>query len=275
MLRTDHIPVQPGVPAYTMTGLRDPQWPFALVIPVINENGRLTAQLGRIREAAHEVDIIIADGGSTDGSTEPDALLELGVTTLLTKTGPGRLSAQLRMAIHHCLTHHYEAIITMDGNGKDGVDGIGRIASALHDGYDFVQGSRFVRGGRAISTPRDRLLAIRLVHAPITSLAARHCFTDTTNGFRGHSRRLLEDPLVAPLRDTFQTYELLAYLPIRASRLGYRVTEVPVTRAYPKDEATPTKISGPFAHLGLLQTLILASAGLYGPSSRPPRDTVI
>lgn len=265
MLNADDIPAQPGVPSYTVTRLRDPRWPFALVIPVINENGRLTAQLARIRDAAPEVDIIIADGGSTDGSTELDTLRQLGVTTLLTKTGPGRLSAQLRMAIHHCLQLHYDAIITMDGNGKDGIDGIERITIALRDGYDFVQGSRFVRGGRAINTPIARLLAIRLIHAPITSLAARRRFTDTTNGFRGHTRRLLEDPRVAPLRDTFQTYELLAYLPIRAARLGYRIIEVPVTREYPKGEATPTTIHGNSAHMALMGTLFRAARSRYDP----------
>lgn len=266
MLRVDDIPPQPGVPAYTVTRFCDPRWPFALVIPVINENGRLTAQLERIREAAPEVDIIIADGGSTDGSTELNTLRQLGVTTLLTKTGPGKLSVQLRMAIHHCLQLHYEAIITMDGNGKDGADGIDRIMTALRDGYDFVQGSRFVRGGRAINTPRNRLLAIRLIHAPITSLAARHHFTDTTNGFRGHSRRLLEDPRVAPLRETFKTYELLAYLPMRAARLGYGISEVPVTREYPKGGVTPTTIHGNSAHMALLGILFRAAWNRYDPS---------
>lgn len=254
-----------GVPDYLTVRLREPKWPLALVIPVINEDGRLAAQLGRIRDAAPEVDIIIADGGSTDGSTEPEALHELGVTTLLTKTGRGRLSAQLRMAIHHCLSLHYAAIITMDGNDKDGIDGIDRIATALGDGYDFVQGSRFVPGGLAVNTPPERLLAIRLIHAPVSSFAARRWFTDTTNGFRGHARRLLEDPRVAPLRDTFDTYELLAYLPIRASRLGYRITEVPVTREYPAGEFTPTKIRGIGAYAKLLGILMNASRRRYDP----------
>lgn len=243
-----------------------PERDFALIIPVINENGRLTSQLDRIKKAAPEVDIIIADGGSTDGSTNPESLLELGVTTLLTKTGPGKLSAQLRMAFHHCLSLNYLAVITMDGNGKDGVDGITTIAAALRDGYDFVQGSRFIYGGHAINTPRDRYLAIRLMHAPLTSLGARRWYTDTTNGFRGHSRRLLEDPRVAPLREEFDTYELLAYLPIRAARLGYRITEVPVTRAYPRDEATPTKIHGISAHARMLRILATASVGGYNPT---------
>lgn len=265
MLSTETMPGHPGVPSHVVMQLREPKWVFALVIPVINENGRLINQLERIKSAAPEVDIIIADGGSTDGSTQPELLRELGVTTLLTKTGPGKLSAQLRMAIHYCLSRSYQGVITMDGNAKDGVTGITSILERLREGYDFVQGSRFIPGGCAINTPRYRLLAIRLVHAPLTSIGARLWFTDTTNGFRGHSRRLLEDPRVAPLRDVFDSYELLAYLPIRAARLGYRVTEVAVTRAYPRGNAIPTKIHGYADYANLLGVLFSVNFGRFNP----------
>ncbi len=254
-----------GVPDYTIETFAPRRHDLALVIPVINENGRLTSQLDAISALAPDVDVIIADGGSDDGSTEADVLARRGVRALLTKTGPGRLSAQLRMGIHYALQQGYEGVITMDGNGKDDPAGIAVIAAALRAGNDFVQGSRFIPGGRAENTPWERYVAIRLIHAPITSLGARHRFTDTTNGFRGHSRALLTDPRVAPLRDVFTTYELLAYLPIRASRLGYRVCEVPVIRSYPRGEAKPTKISGTGAHTDLLKIVARAARGDYAP----------
>lgn len=254
-----------GVPDYLVSSLHDPAHDLALVIPVLNENGRLTRQLRQIQKLGPPADIVIADGGSDDGSTRPDRLADLGVTTLLTKTGPGRLSAQLRMAIHYALGQGYSGVITMDGNGKDDPTGIGEIANALSSGSDFVQGSRFVPGGRSENTPWERYLAIRLIHAPLTSLGARHHYTDTTNGFRGHSRQLLLDPRVAPLRDVFDTYELLAYLPIRAARLGLRVTEVPVARSYPKGAPKPTKITGTRAHSNLLGILTEAVRGRYDP----------
>jgi glycosyltransferase involved in cell wall biosynthesis len=256
---------EPGVPDYIIDPFAPRRHDLALVIPVINENGRITAQLQLVRDLAPDVDVVIADGGSEDGSTAPGALAALGVRALLTKTGPGRLSAQLRMGFHYALKEGYAGIITMDGNGKDDPKGIAEIARALRRGEDFVQGSRFVKGGRAQNTPWERYAAIRLIHAPITSIGARRKFTDTTNGFRGHSRRLLTDPRVDPFRDVFNTYELLAYLPIRASRLGYRVGEVPVTRAYRGGVAKPTKIKGAAAHADLLKIVARACFGGYAP----------
>lgn len=236
----------------------------ALVIPVINEGERIRGQLRRVRDAALPVDVIVADGGSTDGSLDPAFLSTVGVTALLTKRGPGKLSAQLRMAFAAALDDGYAGVVTIDGNGKDGVEALPAMAAALRDGYDFVQGSRFVPGGRAVNTPRSRYWAIRLVHAPVSSAGARHWYTDTTNGFRGHSARLLSDPRVGVFRDVFAAYELLAYLPVRAARLGLRVTEVPVTRAYPDGEV-PTKINSVTGHLDLLAVVLRAAAGRYDP----------
>ncbi len=120
-------------------------------------------------------------------------------------------------------------------------------------------------GGIAENTPRDRHLAGRLIHAPVLSLAAGHWYTDTTNGFRGYSARYLADPRVAPFRDVFVRYELLFYLTVRAARLGLRTTEVPVARRYPKDEATPTKISGMRGRVDMLGELFAAASGRFNP----------
>jgi dolichol-phosphate mannosyltransferase len=240
---------------------------YCVVIPVINEGDRILGQLRRLRDHGFELDVIVADGGSTDGSNDPQVLAELGVRTLLIKRDGGKLSAQLRMGFAYALQEGYAGVITVDGNGKDDVAALPRFVAALDAGAGFVQGSRFIPGGQAINTPLERHLAIKLLHAPVTSLAARHRFTDTTNGFRGHSRELLADSRVAPMRADFDTYELLAYLPIRAARLGYRCVEVPVTRAYPAVGATPTKIHGRRGQLELVHILSRAALGRYNPRS--------
>lgn len=258
-------PDKSGVPTYTAENLNPSKFNLALVIPVINEGQRFLNQLKLISELKPNVDIIIADGGSTDGSTAIHALKQLGVTTILTISEPGKLSSQLRMAIHYVLNQNYLGLITMDGNGKDGVEGIPKFIVALNSGLDFVQGSRFIYGGKAVNTPFMRYLSIRFLHAPLTSIGAKYFYTDTTNGFRGHSRKLLEDPRVSPLRSIFQSYELIAYLPIRAGRLGFNVKEVPVTRSYPTNSKIPTKIRGINSHLKLIFILIKAILGHYNP----------
>jgi dolichol-phosphate mannosyltransferase len=255
------------VPKYSVVEFTPKSSNFLLVIPVINEGNRILTQLYNIRKCNLPIDIAIADGGSTDGSLDDRQLLKgLGVNYLLSKIGPGKLSAQLLTAFDYALKNDYVYAITMDGNNKDGVAGIDRIAKALLDGFDFVQGSRFVLGGEAIRTPRLRLLAIKLMHAPLTSLAAKRRYTDTTNGFRGFSSRLLSAADIDIFRPIFFSYELIFYLPIQAGRRGYSICEVPVTRSYPENEQVPTKIHGLLAYLSLIKVLIYAAIGKYGPN---------
>ena len=240
---------------------------YCLLIPVINEGARILTELGRAQRAGIDkvCDIILCDGGSTDGSMDPETLQLYGVNTLLTKTGPGKQGAQLRMGLYFALERGYQGVLTIDGNNKDSIEDVPRFLEKLREGYDLVQGSRFVRGGHAINTPPVRYAAVRLIHAPLISLAARQWFTDTTNAYRAYSREYLTHPGVCPLRDVFMGYELLAYLSIRATQLGLKACEVPVTRAYPATGKTPTKISGVKGNSNLLKVLLAAMAGKYNP----------
>ena len=253
------------VPASEATVLREKRHDYALVIPVINEDERIRRQLARIAAINPAADVVIADGGSTDGSLALDVLRESGCRALLVKTGTGRLGAQLRMAYAWALDQGYAGVITVDGNGKDGVEAIDAFVAALEAGYDYVQGSRYIAGGKAINTPLDRKLAGRLIHAPLLSLAGRRWYTDTTNGFRGYSARYLSDLRVAPFRNVFERYALLFYLTVRAGQLGYRTLEVPVTRAYPVGEAAPTKIAGFSGRIDMLKELLAVACGRFNP----------
>jgi dolichol-phosphate mannosyltransferase len=247
---------------------------WCVIVPVINEGERIARLLARMSAlgTANQADIIIVDGGSRDGSLEPSALRAHGVRGLLVKTGPGKLSAQLRCGYAFGLEQAYQGIVTIDGNDKDDPEAIPRFITALEQGFDFVQASRFLPGGVQVNTPLTRGLAIRCLHAPLLSLSSGFRWTDTTQGFRAYSRRLLLDERVAPFRDVFDSYELLAYLSHRAPRLGYRCLELPTARRYPKGEVV-TKIRGLKANLRLFETLCRACLGLYDPLDSPPART--
>lgn len=253
------------VPAYQVFEFAAKRSEYCVCIPVINEGTKLTKQLQRMQSLKLPVDIILADGGSTDGSTDHEVLRGLNVRTLLLKTGPGKLSAQMRMFFAYALEQGYRGVVTIDGNGKDGVEAIPSFCTALQQGYDFVQGSRYVPGGREENTPLDRKLGLKFLHAPLISLAAGFRHTDTTNGFRAFSSRFLSGPAVQPFRDVFDTYNLHYYLSIRAPRLNYRVKELPVTRCYPPSGPTPSKISGVSGKVAIIKLLLLAVIGHYNP----------
>jgi dolichol-phosphate mannosyltransferase len=255
------------IPTFTIKEYATRKTRYCLCVPIINEGERIKRQLKEMKTYASEIDILILDGGSTDGSTSDANMQESNVRALLVKTGAGKLSAQLRMGYAYALEQGYEGIITIDGNGKDGVEAIPTIIEYLDKGYDYVQGSRFVKGGQAIRTPVMRLMAIRLIHAPALSLAAKYWLTDTTNGFRGYSRKYLLDPRVQPFRGIFSTYELLAYLSVRATQIGLRAIEIPVRREYPASGEVPTKISHFRGNFLLLQTIFYTMIGRFNPGS--------
>ena len=226
-----------GVPNFTAAEFEGRRSDYCLLIPVINEGARILTELGRAQNAGIDkvCDIVICDGGSTDGSMKHETLQLYHVNTLLTKTGPGKQGAQLRMGMYFALDRGYKGILTIDGNNKDSIEDVPEFIAKLQAGYDFVQGSRFIRGGHAINTPPVRYAAVRLVHAPLISLGAH------------------------------KWYELLAYLSIRATQLGLKACEVPVTRAYPATGKTPTKISGFKGNSDLMKVLLNALAGKYNP----------
>lgn len=243
---------------------RSSRW--CVVVPVINEGSRIGALLERMAALGTPslADVILVDGGSTDGSLPPELLERTLVAGLLVKTGPGRLSAQLRCAYAFAMAQGYDGVVTIDGNDKDDPAPIPAFIDAMGQGVDFVQASRFVPGGRSVNTPRTRDLAIRFVHAPVLSLFSGFRWTDTTQGFRAYRKEVLLDPRVAPFRDVFREYELLAYLSYRVPRLGHRCVELPTTRRYPQGEI-PTKVAGIRGNLRLLKVLFAACLGRYNP----------
>lgn len=256
-----------GVPAFDCQEWQEKKKDYCVLIPIINEGERILKELHRAKryQVADYADIVICDGGSTDGCTEEKKLRQLDVNTLLVKKGPGKQGAQLRMGIWWALERGYKGIITVDGNNKDSIEDVPAFIEKLKEGYDFVQGSRFIKGGHAVRTPFIRLLSVRLLHAPVISLTAGQWFTDTTNAYRAYSREYLTHPQVQPLRDVFMTYELLAYLSVRASQLGMKACEIPVDRVYPKSGKTPTKISFFKGNSELLKILFKNMFGAYNP----------
>ena len=250
-------------PTYRIDWQRPREQRWAICVFVINEGEKVRKQLRAMSAFGTTVDLIIADGGSTDGSLDAGLMEEIHAKALLVKTGPGKLSAQMRMAFDYTMAEGYDGVIVIDGNGKDGLAAIPAFVEALEAGWDHVQGSRFISGGHHENTPLSRYLAVHLLHAPLISLAAGFRYTDTTNGFRAYSRKLLLDPALDIFRPCFDRYQLHYHLAIEAVKQGFRVKEIPVSRVYPATGKTPTKIKGFGGLFAVLLQLFDVCVGKY------------
>jgi len=86
------------LPSYQIHQFRKKASKYCVCVPVLNEGEKIRKQLQRMLPFSKMADIIIADWGSTDGSTDPKFLKKMNVRTLLTLKSPGKQGTQLRMA---------------------------------------------------------------------------------------------------------------------------------------------------------------------------------
>src|SRR5678809_887633 len=101
----------PGVPAHERHVFGPKRHRYCVAVFVINEGERVRAQLSGMAALADTIDIVVADGGSTDGSLALDSLADFRLRALLVKRGPGKLSAQMRMAIAFALAEGYDGLV--------------------------------------------------------------------------------------------------------------------------------------------------------------------
>ena len=246
------------LPEYELYKMLEKKNKYLICIPVLNEGEKFINQLKKMQELKVNTvaDIIMCDGGSTDGSADIEMLKKYGVSALVIRKSPGHMSDQLMLGYYYALVNGYEGTITIDGNGKDGIEGIFEMAKALDEGYSLIQGSRYIKGGVAINTPKLREIAIKLIHVPIVNMLSGFKYTDTTNGFRAHNIKVFKDKRIQPFRyGTFPTYALIHYLTVKVPQLGYKVTEIPVLRQYPAKGKIPTKISPIKGNIDMIKIL--------------------
>jgi dolichol-phosphate mannosyltransferase len=252
------------IPKYEVTEFSPRKTRYCLCPIVYNEGDRFRRQIHEMSKNASLADILVAERRGNDGSTAPDFLQANGARALLTTDAAGGATA-IRMALHYALMEGYEGVVLIDGNGKDGVEALPRFLEQLDAGADFVQGSRFMRGGMHKNTPLLRKIAIKFIVTPLLWLGGGFRYTDSTNGFRGYSRKFLEDPRVEPLRACFTRFNLQFYLSLMAPKLRLRVVEIPTARTYPDKGPTPTKVIGLKQNFLVLLAIVLTVCGKYNP----------
>jgi len=200
-----------------------------LFVPVWNEESRIAGVIDDLRQHTPH-DILVLDDGSTDRTAEIARAHGCPVISHPRNQGVG---AAIRYAIRYAQQNRYDVIVPVNGTGKTPASSISTlIAPILNDGYDFVQGSRYMPGSELSNLPLHRSLGTRLYSALFSLFLGRRV-TDGTSGFRALRVAMLQDPRFRIDQPWLDRYELEPYLYYQSVRLGFRVLEVPVKIVYP------------------------------------------
>ncbi|MFH0954171.1 MAG: glycosyltransferase family 2 protein [Verrucomicrobiota bacterium] len=226
---------------------------------VFNEEAKIARVLDRFVPGLVD-EVVALDDGSTDGSRH--ACEERGYRVVSHERRRG-VGAGIRTMIRYAREYGFDVLVILAGNDKDRPPEIPRLLKPIvEQGFDFVQGSRYLEGGDYGNMPLYRQLSTRYIHPWLFSLAARRRVTDSTNGFRAFRLWLFDDPRINIDQDWLDRYELEPYILFKAIRLGYRFTEVPVTKVYPPHHEGYTKMRPITGWWSILRPVFLLGLGL-------------
>jgi len=139
----------------------------------------------------------------------------------------------IKSGIKYALSNEYQLMALMAGNNKDDPLEIPKLLDPIiHQNYDYVQGSRFLKGGRWDNLPPFRYIMVKVHAILFTLLTGKKC-TDSLNGFRAYKVSVFKDPRINVWQDWLEKYELETYLHYKLLKLDYRFKEVPVSKIYP------------------------------------------
>ncbi|MFQ5658429.1 MAG: glycosyltransferase family 2 protein [Candidatus Methylomirabilales bacterium] len=231
-----------------------------LAAPVaFNEEKKIGRVLDRFR-AGDVAQVILVDDGSTDGT--PREAEARGVKVLRHSERRG-VGAAIRTAIRYAQSQRFEILVIVAGNDKDRPEEIPRLVRPIiEDGYELVQGSRYMPGGSYGNMPLYRQVATRFVHPWLFTLSSGYRITDSTNGFRAIHLRLFDDLRIDIEQAWLDGYELEPYILYKSLTLGHRVVEVPVTKIYPDTALGYTKMQPITGWWKILRPLFLLALGL-------------
>lgn len=206
---------------------RKPIQRAVVLVPTYNERENLPLIVARVRECVPDVDVVVLDDNSPDGTGQvADELAAADPkVTVIHRQGKEGLGAAYLAGFRWALDQGYDAVVEMDADGSHRPEDLPAMLEAAKDA-DLVIGSRYVRGGTVVNWPLSRKAISMGGNLYIRAILGMPV-NDATAGYRvyraGTLRRIgLDD--VESAGYVFQTD-----LTVRTVRAGMRVVEVPIT----------------------------------------------
>jgi dolichol-phosphate mannosyltransferase len=211
-----------------------------VIIPTYNEADNVRLITGRVRAAVPDVDILVADDNSPDGTGDIADELALADDHIfvLHRAGKEGLGAAYKAGFAWAKDKGYDAVVEMDADGSHAPEELTQLLDALGNA-DAVLGTRYIPGGSVHNWPVHRLLLSRGGNIYIR-MALGMPFRDATGGYRAYRMTVLDAIDVSSVASTGYSFQVeLAW---RTYRGGFRMVEVPIT--FTEREHGVSKMSG-------------------------------
>jgi dolichol-phosphate mannosyltransferase len=206
-----------------------------VIIPVYRNTKQLLKTLDKFSKIdVSEVCVVIDQADKNDLQQIENVASKNSIPiSVITNSERKGIGFAIRAGIEYALKRNYHIAVVMAGNGKDQPNDISRLLSPiLMEQYQYVQGSRFLKGGNHQKNPFLRGVFSRLFPL-IWSIFTKSRCTDVTNGFRAYDLKIFRDKRINIWQDWLNGYQLEYYIHYKVLTLGFKVKEVPVSKIYP------------------------------------------
>lgn len=200
-----------------------------VIIPTYKEKENIEKIIRKVLSLQGNFHVLIIDDGSPDGTADIVKTLQREIPDrvhLIERNGKQGLGTAYITGFKWALDRTYEYIFEMDADFSHNPDDLLRLYEACAGGADVSVGSRYVRGGKVMNWPWDRVL-ISKGGAMYTRMITFMPVKDPTAGFVCYTRRVLR---AIPLdKVQFIGYAFQIEMKYRAWKLGFKIKEVPIT----------------------------------------------
>jgi dolichol-phosphate mannosyltransferase len=213
-------------------------------IPTYNEAGNILALVEAIHRAAPELDVLVIDDDSPDGTGDMvrDRTLKDPHLELMARPAKLGLGTAYMAGFAFGLQQGYATVTTMDGDFSHPPDRIPALLQAVDQGAQLAIGSRYVPGGAIQGWAINRRILSSTANTVARTLLRLRTH-DCTGGFRCYSVRAVQFLVTQPLGSS--GYSALVELLTRCERARMQIVEVPITfteRAHGKSKISRQEI---------------------------------